>query len=232
MNEINQLKETINTAQELLNKIEKRHTTPELKIDSLINCYDMDDYLARAIQQHLTAIHSINRQDIIDCAVHLLDVLHKNKKIFICGNGGSAADAQHIAAEFVVKFNKIRPALAAIALTTDTSILTACGNDFSFEDIFSRQIAALGSEGDLLIAISTSGTSRNVLKAVAMAASKNIFTIGITGNVGFDLKNDFVDVQYKMFSDVTARIQEAYMTFLHLVCDVVDQSIQENKQSE
>jgi len=180
--------------------------------------------LQEKIFDHKNTVDGIFIGDILNCAALIMNAFKAGNKIMICGNGGSAADAQHIAAEFVVKFDKKRMALPAIALNTDTSILTACGNDFSFDYIFARQIRALGNDGDILIAISTSGKSKNILTALEIAAEKNMITIGITGKNGF-CPNDFVEVEYKMNSEITARIQEAYMLFLHLVCDVIDISL-------
>lgn len=198
-----------------------KEANPKFKTDKT----EFDNYLQKKVFEHQNIISAINRDHILNCAFHLIQAFQSGNKIMICGNGGSAADAQHIAAELVVKFKKLRKALPAIALNTDTSILTACGNDFSFDDIFARQIEALGNYGDVLIAISTSGKSRNILRALEAAAYKNMITIGITGDNGFS--SDYVEVEYRMHSDITARIQEAYMLFLHLVCDVIDITIVE-----
>jgi D-sedoheptulose 7-phosphate isomerase len=182
----------------------------------------MHEYIGHAIRAHLTAVQGINILDIMKCSELIIKAFENGNKVLICGNGGSAADAQHIAAEFVVKFAKPRVALPAIALNTDTSALTAIGNDFSFNEIFSRQVEAIGNESDILIAISTSGKSPNVLKAMEAAANRNMIVIGISGLSGFDESKDFVDIQFKVNSTVTARIQETYMLFLHMVCDLVD----------
>lgn len=219
------IQHNLNLASELVHELKETKEAPTIKFDDVFNIKGLDDYLANSIQQHLTVIHSIDRIDILKCASHILNAFKNGNKIMICGNGGSAADAQHIAAEFVVKFKRVRAALPAIALNTDTSIITACSNDFSFDDIFSRQVDALGKDGDILIGLSTSGKSKNVLNAFNMAASKNILTIGFTGANGFE-PQDFVDVDYRMKSETTARIQEAYLMFLHLVCDVIDQTIE------
>lgn len=127
---------------------------------------------------------SANRELIAKTALELALCLARGGKILLCGNGGSAADAQHVAAEFVNRFQLDRPPLPAIALSTDTSILTSIGNDFSFEQIFSKQVLALGNPGDILIAISTSGNSPNVLKAIEAAQERRVATIGLTGNTG------------------------------------------------
>jgi len=142
-------------------------------------------------------------------------------KLLIIGNGGSAADAQHMAAEFVNRFVIERPPLPAIALTTDTSILTSIGNDYDFDQIFSKQVKALGKEGDVLLAISTSGNSPNVLKAVKTATEEGIKTIGLTGKDGGKMSNT-VDVHLNVDSNVTARIQEVHITACHIICELVD----------
>lgn len=141
-------------------------------------------------------------------------------KILIFGNGGSAADAQHIAAEFVNRFQVERPPLAALALTTDSSIITSIGNDYHFDDIFFKQILALGRKDDIAIGISTSGNSKNVIKAVHTAKDIGILTIGFTGRGG-ELA-ECADHVFSVKSDVTARIQEAHATLGHILCDLVD----------
>ena len=139
----------------------------------------------------------------------------------LCGNGGSAADSQHLAAEFTGRFSKDRPPIAAVALSTDTSALTCIGNDYSFNDIFARQVLALGKAGDCLIAISTSGNSGNVLAAVAAAKSLGISTIGLLGRDGGKLKAQ-CDISIVVPSQVTARIQEAHILIGHSLCGAVE----------
>jgi len=141
--------------------------------------------------------------------------------LMLCGNGGSAADSQHLAAEFTGRFSKDRPPIAAVALSTDTSALTCIGNDYSFNDIFARQVQALGKAGDCLIAISTSGNSGNVLAAVAAAKSLGISTIGLLGRDGGKLKAQ-CDVSIVVPSQVTARIQEAHILIGHSLCGAVE----------
>jgi D-sedoheptulose 7-phosphate isomerase len=143
------------------------------------------------------------------------------RKLLLCGNGGSAADAQHIAAEFVNRYSLERPALPAMALTTDTSVITSIGNDYSFDDIFSKQVKALGMEGDVLLAISTSGNSRNVLTAVKSAHSQGMYTAGFTGGDGGKLES-MVDLALVVKSDLTPRIQEAHILAGHILCHLVD----------
>lgn len=159
--------------------------------------------------------------DLIQKGADLLATsITSGHKILIFGNGGSAADAQHIAAEFVNRFQIERPPLAALALTTDTSIITSIGNDYHFEDIFLKQILALGRKDDVAIGISTSGTSKNVNKAVLAAKTIGMFTIGLTGRGG-ELA-DCADLVFAVKSDVTARIQETHITVCHILCDLVD----------
>ncbi len=148
--------------------------------------------------------------------------LLKDKKIMFCGNGGSAADSQHLAAELVSKLNFDRPGLAAIALTTDTSNLTAIGNDYGFENIFSRQIQAIGQKGDVLIAISTSGNSENILKALDAANAKGITTIGKTGKNGGKMLGK-CDIILQIPSTETQKIQECHMMIGHVYCGLIEE---------
>ncbi len=141
-------------------------------------------------------------------------------KILVFGNGGSAADAQHIAAEFVNRFAIERPPLAAIALTTDSSIITSIGNDYHFDEIFSKQVRALGKKDDVAIGISTSGNSTNVVEAVMAAKDMEIFTIAFTGRGG--KLAELADLVFFVDSDITARIQETHITLGHILCDLVD----------
>lgn len=152
------------------------------------------------------------------------NALERGNKLLICGNGGSAADAQHIAAEFIARFKKERKSFPAIALTTDTSILTAVGNDYSFEDIFSRQIEGLGNEGDVLIGISTSGNSKNVLRAMATAKQKGLTTIGFSGQGGGRLAS-CCDILFTTADKNTPHVQAAHIVALHAMCEVVENSL-------
>ena len=163
-----------------------------------------------------------NYSEEITLAAQLpLDTFKSSNKILLCGNGGSAADAQHIAAEWVTRYKSDRKALPAIALTVYTSDLTAIGNDYGFQDLFSRQVEAYGKSGDLLIAISTSGNSANVIKAVQTAKNKGLKTLGLTGQAGGKLKS-ICDVCLCVPSNETARIQEAHTTIMHAMCEHVD----------
>lgn len=144
-----------------------------------------------------------------------------DRKLLLCGNGGSAADAQHIAAEFVNKYSIKRPPLPALALTTDTSIITSIGNDSSFNEIFSKQVKAIGMEGDILLAISTSGNSENILSAVRDARSLGLYTVGLLGGDGGRLAG-MVDMALIVKSSVTPRVQEAHILAGHILCHLVD----------
>jgi D-sedoheptulose 7-phosphate isomerase len=147
--------------------------------------------------------------------------LRSGNKILLCGNGGSAADCQHIAAEFIVRIKRERRSLPAVALTTDTSILTATGNDYSYDQVFARQVEGLGQRGDILIALSTSGNSKNVLEAVKAARGKGITTVGFTGARGGALK-EAADHCFQAQSHETPHIQEVHITALHALSEVVE----------
>ena len=158
----------------------------------------------------------------IEAAVNMItEALCGGNKLFFCGNGGSAADSQHIAAEFVGRFQKERAAWPAIALTVDSSALTALGNDYSFDIVFSRQLEALGKKGDVLIGISTSGNSKNVLKALETARKMGIKTVGVTGGTGGSML-PLSDISLISASSKTARIQEAHLVMLHTICEIVE----------
>lgn len=152
------------------------------------------------------------------------NALKNGNCIFLMGNGGSAADSQHIAAEFVGRFVKERKGLPAIALTTDTSILTAVGNDYGYENIFKRQVEALVKEKDVVVGISTSGNSKNVLKAIKLAKEKGAYTIGLSGNEGGELA-EICDICITVPSKVTARIQECHIMIGHIICGIVDEVV-------
>lgn len=164
------------------------------------------------------------KQVISEGALLFTETLKSGNKILLCGNGGSAADSQHIAAELVGRFKKERKALPAIALTTDTSILTAIGNDYGFEQIFSRQIAAMGNSGDLLVAISTSGHSQNVLKAIEEAQKMGIMVIGLTGEAESPVSSN-ADLVIRVPSTDTALIQQVHIGVMHLFCDIAEKKL-------
>ncbi len=160
-------------------------------------------------------------EDIVNLGILIAKRLKMGYKLLICGNGGSAADSQHFAAEIVGRFEKERKGYAAIALTTDTSAITAIGNDYGFENIFSRQVEALGTKGDILIGISTSGNSINVIRAIEKAKELKLFTVGFLGRDGGKLK-DIVDKAFIVRSENTARIQEVHLTLEHALCKIID----------
>jgi D-sedoheptulose 7-phosphate isomerase len=151
----------------------------------------------------------------------LTEVLNAGNKILLFGNGGSAADAQHLAAEFVNRFIIERPPLPAIALTTDTSIITSIGNDYGFEDIFSKQIRAIGQPGDVAWGITTSGVSPNVIKALETAQKMELITIGLTGKDGGEIAK-IADYVLNVSSNSTPRIQEVHITVGHVICEMLD----------
>ena len=149
------------------------------------------------------------------------EAMRAGRKLMVCGNGGSAADAQHLVAEFVVRLTVDRPALRAIALTTDSSILTAIGNDYSYDNVFERQVEALGIKGDVLLAISTSGNSKNCIKALKLARAMGIHTVSYTGNAGGAMK-EWSDINVIVPSKVTMNIQESHLALEHIFCMVVE----------
>ena len=185
---------------------------------------------ARASQHFLDSIavkqaaEKILPEQVARGIVAMTDCLRAGGKIMACGNGGSAADAQHFAAELIGRFERERQELAAIALTTDTSILTAVGNDYSYDEIFSKQVRGLGKKGDILIGISTSGNSKNVVKAIEAAKKMGIKIIALTGNGGGKIASllDADDIHLCAPSTRTARIQETHLVLLHALCDGVD----------
>ena len=185
---------------------------------------------ARASQHFLDSIavkqeaEKILPEQVARGIVAMTDCLRAGGKVMACGNGGSAADAQHFAAELIGRFERERKELAAIALTTDTSILTAVGNDYSYDEIFSKQVRGLGKKDDILIGISTSGNSKNVVKAIEAAKKMGIKIIALTGNGGGKIASllDADDIHLCAPSTRTARIQETHLVLLHALCDGVD----------
>jgi D-sedoheptulose 7-phosphate isomerase len=161
---------------------------------------------------------------IVAIAERVVETFWRGGKLLLCGNGGSAADAQHIAAEFVSRFRRERRGLPAIALTTDTSILTAISNDYGYERVFARQVEALGRPGDMVIGISTSGISASVIAAMRAARNGGMATVGFTGASGGTLV-DHVDLCLCVPSHNTARIQEVHITVAHVVCEIVERTL-------
>ena len=187
----------------------------------------MREVVIRELEEsaNIKRIMAQNLADVIaDAARIILNVYRAGGKVLLVGNGGSAADAQHIAAELVGRFKLERVGLPAIALTTNTSSLTALANDYGYDTVFSRQLEALASDKDVLIAITTSGTSTNILKAVEMARSKGLVVIALTGENGGKLK-DMADSTIVVPSNDTARIQEAHITIGHIICHLVEKEL-------
>ncbi|GJL62302.1 MAG: phosphoheptose isomerase [Nitrospirales bacterium] len=163
-------------------------------------------------------------QQIIDIAQIIIRAFHDSRKVLLFGNGGSATDASHIAAEFVGRYKRDRAALPAMALATDMAALTCIANDYEYADIFSRQIEAHGKKGDVAIAISTSGNSPNVLRGIQVAHERGLVTIGWTGQTGGQLM-DLVDYSFQVPSTVTARIQECHITLGHVLCEIIEERL-------
>jgi D-sedoheptulose 7-phosphate isomerase len=163
--------------------------------------------------------------DEIDKTANLIiTAINKNRKIIIIGNGGSAADAQHMAAELIGRFKIDRQSIPAVALTTDTSVITSIGNDYDFDEIFSRQCEALVNKNDVVIAISTSGNSSNIINGIIKAKEKDSFVIGLTGSSGGKLKSE-VDLLLDVPSNDTARIQEGHRIIIHSLCQLIEKNL-------
>lgn len=183
----------------------------------------MSEYYKNILKDHINLFKNFLdfEKNINDIANIIYNSFIKKGKLILCGNGGSAADSQHIAAEFVGRFEIERGPLPAIALTTDTSVITCLSNDYGYNDIFSRQIETLGRKNDCLLAISTSGNSTNVLNAVKVANKLSIKTIGILGNDGGDIMK-FCKYNIIINSKNTARIQESHIFLMHAICGIID----------
>lgn len=210
--------------------VEKIRNLNEDKTRANIELMKENDVISSALKTHIEVFDKILKTEtktISDCAELICKTIYTGNKILICGNGGSAADAQHIATEFVGRYETERRAIPAIALTTDTSLLTAVPNDYSFERVFSRQVEALAKKGDLLIAISTSGNSPNVISAAMRARNLECKVLGMTGAKGKKLAS-LCDECFMVPEVRTARIQEAHITVAHIWCEIVDEKIAEN----
>ena len=170
---------------------------------------------------------SVLAQNIADAAEKITQALLNEKKILSCGNGGSAGDAQHFSSEMLNRFEMERPGLPAIALTTDTSTITSIANDYQYADIFSKQVRALGQAGDILLAISTSGESHNVIHAIDAAHDRNMIVVALTGRDGGQIadlvKEDDIEIRVPSWS--TARIQEVHLLVIHCICDLIDRHL-------
>ncbi|MDP1991700.1 MAG: D-sedoheptulose 7-phosphate isomerase [Syntrophales bacterium] len=184
----------------------------------------MEDYIIKIFRESNQSKENFvneNLTRIVAVIEAVTAALKAGNKILLFGNGGSAADAQHLAAEFVNRFVIERPPLPAIALTTDTSVITSIGNDYDFADIFSKQVRAIGQKGDIAWGMSTSGTSANVIKALEAAKKIGMITIGLTGRDGGDVAR-IVDHSLNVSSTSTPRIQEVHITVGHVICEMVD----------
>lgn len=185
-------------------------------------------HLVSLLKEHAMVMESMQGEAFMQqfqmAAEALLTALSKGNKILVIGNGGSAADAQHFAAELVCKFKEKRFPIPCIALTTDTSYITATANDYHFDDIFERQVRALGNGGDVLVAISTSGKSPNILKAIHSAEVKGIKVIGLSGKGGGEMRS-VCPIFLHIESQETARVQEGHITTLHAFCEIIDNNL-------
>jgi D-sedoheptulose 7-phosphate isomerase len=184
----------------------------------------MLETIKEEFNSHLETINSIVNNienDIETASIIIVDALKNGNKVLLCGNGGSAADAQHIAAELTGRYKTERRGLPAIALTTDTSALTAIGNDYGYDRIFDRQVESLASKGDVIIAISTSGNSKNVINALKLGKELGCKSVGFTGRDGGEM-NKICDINLIVPSDNTPRIQEMHILFGHTICQIID----------
>ena len=195
---------------------------------------DMKSIVDRSFEESIEAKRSCmehNQESLIRAATMIVDAFHNENKLMLFGNGGSAADAQHIAAEFVNRFMIERPPLPAMSLTTDTSVLTSVGNDYTFDDVFSKQVKALGMEGDVAWGMSTSGDSVNVLEALIVARERGLRTIGMTGaNAG--KMAEMAQVLLRVDAENTARIQECHITMAHIISELVDYQLFQRRVSQ
>lgn len=186
----------------------------------------MTDLVRKQLAQSIETMTKVLNDKTIHDAVFeagriTAEAMRQGRKLMVCGNGGSAADSQHLVAEFVSRLTVDRPALRAIALTTDTSILTAVGNDYGYDDVFERQVEALGLKGDVLLTISTSGNSKNCIKALKLAQKLGIRTIAYTGNKGGAMAS-LAEINVIVPSDTTMNIQESHLALEHIFCMVVE----------
>ncbi|NVJ67918.1 MAG: phosphoheptose isomerase [Gammaproteobacteria bacterium] len=184
------------------------------------------DIFTESIQTKIAAADALP-ESIAQAGQIMVNALLAGNKILTCGNGGSAGDAQHFSSEMLNRFERERPSLPAIALTTDTGTLTSISNDYSFNDVFSKQVRALGQPGDVLLAFSTSGNSRNVINAMEASVSKDMLIVGLTGKDGGEMAGLFSanDVEVRVPSNSTARIQEVHLVVIHALCDYIDNAL-------
>ncbi len=186
----------------------------------------IEESFRESIQTKIAAAEALP-ESIERAARLMVEALLRGNKILCCGNGGSAGDSQHFSSELLNRYERERPPLPAIALTTDTSTLTSIANDYSYSDVFSKQVRAIGQSGDILLAISTSGKSGNVIKAMETALAKDMHIVALTGKDGGDMAGLLgeQDVEIRVPSNRTARIQEVHLLAIHCLCDLIDELI-------
>jgi D-sedoheptulose 7-phosphate isomerase len=194
-------------------------------VDAGTDSYVKDEIAAAAVVAQRMADAPETRAVTAKMAEAIIAALRKGNKVLLAGNGGSAADAQHLAAELVGRFAYDRPGLPAIAVTTDTSALTAIGNDYGYDQVFSRQVEALGVHGDVFIGITTSGKSPNIIKGLEVARSRGITTVGWTGRVAPEPFQKLCDMVLTIDADTTARVQQGHMIVGHIVCALVERAM-------
>ncbi|EAL5915389.1 D-sedoheptulose 7-phosphate isomerase [Campylobacter jejuni] len=190
---------------------------------------NLNSYIKKHFQESILVKEKILKDEnlitlIKNVSLEVIKAYKNGNKTLLAGNGGSAADAQHIAGEFVSRFYFDRPGITSIALTTDTSVLTAIGNDYGYENLFARQVQAQGVKGDVFIGISTSGNSKNILKALELCKQKEIISIGLSGASGWAM-NELCDYCIKVPSTCTPRIQEAHILIGHIICAIVEEEL-------
>ena len=195
----------------------------------------MEERINKVLDEQILNLTNLKDNGYKENLINIVDLIVKclknGNKVLICGNGGSAADSQHFAAELVGRFKLERKGLPAIALTTDTSILTCMGNDYGYDSIFSRQVEALGNEGDVLIGFSTSGNSKNVILAIEEGKNKGLITVGFLGKDGGKLK-EMVDYDFTFNYTETARVQEHHLMTYHLICEFVEKEMAEYEKTK
>jgi len=186
----------------------------------------IEELFQASIETKQASLHEV-KTSVANAAEKIVQVFKQQGKVLSCGNGGSAADSQHLSSELLNRFEREREGLAAIALTTDSSTLTSIANDYKYENIFSRQVLALGDKNDVLVAITTSGNSTNVLAAIKAAHQKNMSVVVLSGNGGGKLPSVLknTDIEIRVPSNSTARIQEVHLLVLHCLCDLIDQEL-------
>ena len=192
----------------------------------MTSSYTLEEYILEGVN----ARKAINIRKVKKMADSLYDSFQSGGKLIAFGNGGSAADAQHFVGELDGHFTKERGALPAIALSTNTSSMTAIANDYSYDDVFSRPVTALANKGDIVVGISTSGNSKNVIKAINAAKEKGAYTVALTGRTGGKLK-DIVDELFNVDSDFTPIIQEVHISIIHMICLELDRILEDSQQS-